>query len=100
MGHALGALRDRGLCCTCIMPYRTIHSKDIEAMETMQKKPVNAFQTGIPVAKTVVDGGQYLTLGLGGEEYAVDILRVQEIRSYEGPTRMVNAPSFIKGVVN
>uniref|UniRef100_UPI0035AE12C8 chemotaxis protein CheW n=1 Tax=Hylemonella sp. TaxID=2066020 RepID=UPI0035AE12C8 len=46
------------------------------------------------------DSGQYLTLRLGKEEYAIDILRVQEIRSYEEPTRMVNAPSFIKGVVN
>jgi len=25
---------------------------------------------------------------------------VQEIRSYEAPTRMVNAPPFIKGVIN
>jgi len=41
-----------------------------------------------------------LTLRLGKEEYAIDILRVQEIRSYEEPTRMVNAPAFIKGVVN
>jgi purine-binding chemotaxis protein CheW len=46
------------------------------------------------------DSGQYLTLRLGREEYAIDILRVQEIRSYEEPTRMVNAPPFIKGVVN
>jgi purine-binding chemotaxis protein CheW len=46
------------------------------------------------------DAGQYLTLRLGVEEYAIDILRVQEIRSYEEPTKMVNSPSFIKGVVN
>lgn len=46
------------------------------------------------------DASQYLTLRLGKEEYAIDILRVQEIRSYEEPTRMVNAPSFLKGVVN
>lgn len=44
--------------------------------------------------------GQYLTLRLGTEEYAIDILRVQEIRSYEEPTRMVNSPAFIKGVIN
>jgi purine-binding chemotaxis protein CheW len=50
--------------------------------------------------QAVADSGQYLTLRLGNEEYAIDILRVQEIRSYEEPTRMVNAPSFIKGVVN
>lgn len=51
-------------------------------------------------AQSVAASGQYLTLRLGSEEYAIDILRVQEIRSYEEPTRMVNAPSYIKGVVN
>ena len=43
---------------------------------------------------------EYLTFRLGDEEYGIDILRVQEIRSYEVPTRIANAPSFIKGVVN
>ena len=45
-------------------------------------------------------GGEYLTFRLGAEEYGIDILRVQEIRSYEPPTRIANAPEFIKGVVN
>jgi purine-binding chemotaxis protein CheW len=45
-------------------------------------------------------GGEYLTFRLGDEEYGIDILRVQEIRSYERPTRIANAPAFIKGVVN
>lgn len=69
-------------------------------METIQKNPSNSFQTSTPSAAVHADGGQFLTLRLGGEEYAIDILRVQEIRSYEEPTRMVNAPSFIKGVIN
>jgi purine-binding chemotaxis protein CheW len=45
-------------------------------------------------------GGEFLTFRLGQEEYGIDILRVQEIRSYEPPTRIANAPPFIKGVVN
>ena len=45
-------------------------------------------------------GGEFLTFRLGAEEYGIDILKVQEIRSYEAPTRIANAPSFIKGVVN
>ena len=45
-------------------------------------------------------GGEFLTFRLGAEEYGIDILRVQEIRSYEAPTRIANAPPFIKGVVN
>jgi purine-binding chemotaxis protein CheW len=49
---------------------------------------------------SVVHAVQYLTLRLGSEEYAIDILRVQEIRSFEEPTRMVNSPGFIKGVIN
>jgi len=44
--------------------------------------------------------GEYLTFRLGGEEYGIDILRVQEIRSYEQPTRIANSPAFLKGVVN
>ena len=45
-------------------------------------------------------GGEFLTFRLGAEEYGIDILRVQEIRSYEAPTRIANAPPFLKGVVN
>ena len=45
-------------------------------------------------------GGAFLTFRLGAEEYGIDILRVQEIRSYEQPTRIANSPAFIKGVVN
>jgi purine-binding chemotaxis protein CheW len=43
---------------------------------------------------------EYLTFRLDQEEYGIDILKVQEIRGYERPTRIANAPEFIKGVVN
>lgn len=45
-------------------------------------------------------GQEYLSFTLGQEEYAIDILKVQEIRGYEAVTRIANAPEFIKGVVN
>ena len=43
---------------------------------------------------------EFLTFNLGGEEYAIDILQVQEIRALESVTRIANAPAFIKGVIN
>lgn len=43
---------------------------------------------------------EYLTFRLDQEEYGIDILKVQEIRGYEPPTRVADAPEFIKGVVN
>ena len=43
---------------------------------------------------------EYLTFTLGREEYAIDILRVQEIRGYDQVTAIANAPPFIKGVIN
>jgi len=43
---------------------------------------------------------EYLSFKLGAEEYGIDILKVQEIRGYEQPTRIANAQHFIKGVVN
>jgi len=43
---------------------------------------------------------QYLSFALGDEEYGVEILRVQEIRSWEPVSRIPNVPSYEKGVVN
>ena len=43
---------------------------------------------------------EYLAFTLGQEEYGIDIQKVAEIRSYETPTRIANAPDFVKGVVN
>lgn len=43
---------------------------------------------------------QYLTFLLDGEEYGVDILRVQEIRGWDSVTRIPNTPDYIQGVIN
>jgi len=45
-------------------------------------------------------GNELLTFTLGAEEYGIDILKVQEIRGYDTVTTIVNAPTFIKGVIN
>jgi len=67
-------------------------------MNTMTDAAVVARHEAANTAQHV--GGEFLTFRLGGEEYGIDILKVQEIRSYEPPTRIANAPAFIKGVVN
>lgn len=51
-------------------------------------------------AAAVAAPREYLTFRLGKEEYGIDILKVQEIRGYEKPTRIANAPEFIRGVMN
>ncbi|WP_332813997.1 chemotaxis protein CheW [Ramlibacter sp.] len=43
---------------------------------------------------------EFLTFRLGAESYAIDILKVQEIRGWEPPTAIANSPPFIKGVIN
>jgi purine-binding chemotaxis protein CheW len=43
---------------------------------------------------------EFLTFRLGAESYGIEILKVQEIRGYETPTAIANAPAFIKGVIN
>ena len=43
---------------------------------------------------------EFLTFTLGDEEYAIDILKVQEIRGYDAVTKIANTPAFIKGVIN
>jgi purine-binding chemotaxis protein CheW len=59
-------------------------------------------RTSAQAATTALHGAtrEYLSFKLGAEEYGIDILKVQEIRGYENPTRIANAAHFIKGVVN
>jgi purine-binding chemotaxis protein CheW len=67
---------------------------------TIEVPGVRDFGLTAAAPNQVSAPGQYLSFRLGSEEYGIDILRVQEIRSYEVPTRISNAPRFIKGVVN
>lgn len=46
------------------------------------------------------EGNQYLTFLLNGEEYGVDILRVQEIKGWERVTPLPNTCDYILGVIN
>jgi purine-binding chemotaxis protein CheW len=50
--------------------------------------------------QTLKNNLQFLSFTLGREEYGVDILRVQEIRSWEPVSRIPNVPAYEKGVVN
>lgn len=43
---------------------------------------------------------QYLTFMLEGEEYAVEILQVQEIKGWDTVTRVPNTPEYVLGVIN
>lgn len=43
---------------------------------------------------------QYLTFLLGGEQYGIEILSVQEIKGYTGVTSLPNTPRHIRGIMN
>lgn len=46
------------------------------------------------------DVREFVAFGLGEEEYAVDIARVREIRSFTASTPLPEAPAHVLGVVN
>jgi purine-binding chemotaxis protein CheW len=71
----------------------------VETLERAQHAPPDRAAPP-PRPQTAGQFRECLTLHLGDEEYGIDILRVQEIRGYEAPTRLANAPPFIKGVLN
>ena len=43
---------------------------------------------------------QFLTFQLMGQLYGVEILRVQEIKGWEKPTRLPHSPEYVQGVIN
>ena len=53
-------------------------------------------------SKPTLDGttNQYLSFFLGGEEYATNILSVQEIKGWDTVTRVPYSPDYILGVIN
>ena len=61
---------------------------------------LGARQNNTRQVRHAATGREFLTFRLGSEEYGIDILKVQEIRSYEPPTKIANAPAYLKGVVN
>lgn len=70
----------------------------IEAIEPAARAALGPSSVGQAVA--VSQACECLSFRLGAEEYGIDILKVQEIRGYEQPTRITGAPVFMKGVLN
>jgi purine-binding chemotaxis protein CheW len=70
----------------------------MSAVEASQYEQENT--KGMGSASNDESGEQYLTFIMAGEEYGVDILKVQEIRGWERTTPIPNSPKHIKGVIN
>jgi purine-binding chemotaxis protein CheW len=46
------------------------------------------------------DVKQYLTFMIGGEEYAISLLKVKEIIEYDTVTEVPKTPEWVRGVIN
>lgn len=49
---------------------------------------------------TLAKPGKYLSFILGGEEYGLEILKVQEINGITEVTRVPRTPEYVRGVIN
>ena len=59
------------------------------------------MQQARPVADDpTVHGREYLSFRIGGEEYGIHILQVQELRGFEKVTRIAGVPDHLLGVIN
>lgn len=66
-------------------------------MQTQTAERKTATENAVTAQET---GSQYLTFMLAGEHYAVEILRVREIRGWSPVTRIPKSPTFLLGVLN
>lgn len=60
---------------------------------SLDTEPMETADAGSPSLEVLV-------INLGGEEYAIDIQKVQELRGCDAVTRIVNAPDHVLGVIN
>ena len=51
-------------------------------------------------SKSRATRAQYLSFRIGSDDYAVDILRVQEIRGWENVRALPDSKSYVKGVLD
>lgn len=63
-----------------------------EAVEQLQQDDIDVINDDVV--------NEFLTFMLDGEEYGVDILRVQEIKGWDDVTSVPNVPDYIRGVIN
>lgn len=74
----------------------------MNVMPTQMPKSLPEIDQAARTDHANASGQEYLVFTLAQQEYGIDILRVQEIRGYDGQsvTRIANVPAFIKGVTN
>ena len=53
----------------------------------------------MPPTLTTDTARQWLSFLVDDEEFGIDLLQVQEIRSYESPMRIANGPAYFNGVL-
>ena len=68
--------------------------------EDAKKGSISLDQSIIGNSELGEDMQQFLTFLLAGEEYGVDILRVQEIKGWDAVTQVPNTPEYVRGVIN
>lgn len=67
----------------------------------MESTSVVTSPVSHPAAATATAArGEFITFRVGAEDYGIDTLCVQEIRSYKAPTRIAHAPPCLRGVID
>ncbi|MCZ8076963.1 MAG: chemotaxis protein CheW [Paucibacter sp.] len=71
-------------------------------MSALQVIPETSSHTLTPMQEHLDRGRsqEFLSCQLGGVSYGIPLRCVQEIRSYEAPTQIANAPAWVKGIVD
>lgn len=71
-----------------------------ENMPVAKDSPTTDDINDLVLSQSVDADKQYIIFTIGDEEYATQILRVQEIRGWMKTTPLPNTPSYVRGVTN
>ncbi len=71
----------------------------VNAVSNESSRPMDATMVEMDRDEQA-NAAQFLTFVCDGEEYGIDILRVQEIKGWDGATRVPQAPAHVLGVMN
>lgn len=69
-------------------------------MENIENSGKSLEQQEVGLEENLEETSQFLKFEVGDSGYAIDIMKVMEIRGWTGTTRIPNSPEYMRGVIN
>jgi purine-binding chemotaxis protein CheW len=81
-------------------PENLVDEAELEALKKVSEQNAESVTMSYDQSQAVDDERQIVTFEIAGENYGINIEKVQEINRYTNVTRIPKTPKFVEGIIN